>query len=318
MLRPPDLDPLAVRRQFTRRIGRMADADFLLRDVEQRLLERLALVRLQPGRVLDVGAGRGHGARALAARYPQAQVVAVDAVPGMLGPAAGAAPAGWRARWRAWFGAPGAARDRGALAPGGGASAPIPVAADAHALPLAASRFELVWSNLALHWFHDPAAVVAEWYRVVAPGGLLTFSALGTDTLRGLLDPTRRGFHDLHDLGDLLAARGFAEPVMDVERITVTWRDPLTALAELHALGGDASRSRPRGLAGRARRRGWLERLEALRGPDGRIAVPFELVFGHAWCPPAKRRADGYQPLPFVRSAGRPGTAGVAGPAPVG
>ena len=55
-----------------------------------------------------------------------------------------------------------------------------------------------------------------------------------------------------------------------------------------------------------------------LRGPDGRIAVPFELVFGHAWCPPAKRRADGYQPLPFVRSAGRPGTAGVAGPAPVG
>lgn len=308
MLRPPDLDPTAVRRQFARRVGRMADADFLLRDVEQRLLERMALVRLQPERVLDVGAGAGHGARALAARYPQAQVVALDVVPAMLAPpATGGQATGWRARWQAWFGA-----RSGAPAADGPASAPWPVAADAHALPLAGSRFDLVWSNLALHWFHDPKAVVAEWYRVVTPGGLLMFSAFGTDTLRGLLDPTVRGFHDLHDLGDLLAAQGFAEPVMDVERITVTWADPAKALAELHVLGGDASPARPRGLAGRARRRAWLDRLEAMRGPDGRIAVPFELVFGHAWCPPAKRRADGYVPLPFVRAAGGRGGAGSA------
>ena len=111
-------------------------------------------------------------------------------------------------------------------------------------------------------------------------------------------------FHDLHDIGDLLAAAGFAEPVMDSERLTLTWAGPQALLGDLRALGGNALRGRFRGLLGRGHLAGWLHALEALRGPDGRLQATVELVFGHAWCPARKRRSDGLR-SGRVRAAAR-------------
>lgn len=289
MLTAPDLDPSAVRRQFSRRARQPARADFLLAEIEGRMLERLDLVRLAPDSVLDVGCGAGRGMLALKRRYPAAELLGVDSS----------------------FGAARAARE--VLAPPSQgffarlrAAAAAPVAriavADANALPLRDASIDLIWSNLALHWFEAPERALAEWYRVARPGALLDFSYFGVDTfaeLRGLGARFMR-FHDMHDVGDLVAAAGFAEPVMDAERLTMSWPTPQALLDDLRALGGNALRDRFRGLLGRGQRAAWLQALEALRGPDGRLHAGIEVVFGHAWCPARKRRADGLSTVEFV------------------
>jgi len=301
MLAPSDLDPRAVRLQFDRRARRIADADFLLREVERRMIERLDLVRIEPRLVIDAGTGLGGGAARLKQRYPGATVLGVDLSPRMAAAAARAqaAPAmrSFAARFRRWFEA----------SPGSDA-APLFAACDAARLALPPASVDLLWSNLAWHWFADPVAVLAEWRRVMRAGGLVMFSAFGVDTLRELraLGVRLPPMHDMHDVGDALGAAGFAEPVMDAERLTVSWQDPAKLLDELRALGGDASRERRPGLRGRESRRRWLESLASLAGAGGRIALSVEVVYGHAWCPANGRAPAGYAPITFAprRSAG--------------
>lgn len=297
MAEASDLDPKAVRRQFDRRVAQAARADFLLREIEQRMLERLEYVRLTPGRVLDVGTGLGQGAARLQQRFPDAQVVGVDLSARRLAKARQLQGAGAReglaTRLRGWFGGQSAAARR-----------PVPgfCAADAGGLPLAASSLDLVWSNLAWPWFADPPAVIDEWMRVIRPGGLVMFSALGVDTLRGLQPAgvAPGGLPDMHDIGDALVQAGFADPVMDVEHLRVTWTDAQDLLSDLRALGGNPLRGRRRGLSVRASREALLARLDALRGEDGLIAADFEIIHGQAWCPPAKPLPEGYSRVEFV------------------
>ncbi len=302
---PSDLDPRAVRLQFGRRTARLARADFLLREVERRMLERLEVIRLSPAVVLDVGTGLGQGAAALQRRYPAASVFGADLAAPLAAQAArlhgSTARSGLAGRLRRWFGAGVDTEGR----------APAFFAADAAALPLAPNSVDLLWSNLAWHWFADPVAVVAQWHRVIRPEGLLMFSAFGVDTLKELraLGAALPAFPDMHDIGDALGVAGFADPVMDSERLTITWTDADALLSELSALGGNALRTRSAGLRPRRDRDRWRVAIESLRGADGRIAVSFELVYGHAWCPPQKRRADGYSPVSFVPRRG-PGAAG--------
>lgn len=148
-------------------------------------------------------------------------------------------------------------------------------------------------------------AAVGEWYRTLRPRGLLMFSALGVDTLVELRAASvlrTPALPDMHDIGDALVGVGFADPVMDTERLTVTWTDPARLLAELRALGGDASRARRRGLATPAARDRALAALaDRLRGGDPSVpmSVTFEIVYGHAWCGERKRLPDGYAPVEF-------------------
>ena len=193
-------------------------------------------------------------------------------------------------------------------------------AADAAGLPVAPSSVDLIWSNLAWHWFVDPKAVLAEWYRAIRPDGLLMFSAFGVDTLRELRAAGARlpAFPDMHDIGDALGAAGFADPVMDSERLTITWSDAEVLIEEIRALGGNALRGRGAGLRSRADRLRWAAAVEALRGADGRIALSFELVYGHAWCPPRKRLtgrrlcASELRAAPACTAGLRPTPAGVS------
>ncbi len=296
---PCELDPRAVRLQFARRVRRIADGDFLLREIERRMLERLELVRLEPERVLDVGTGLGQGAARLQQRYPRACVLGVDVAEPMAVQAArlhgASALRSLGTRLQRWFGG----------APSAGAS-PLFAACDAQRLPLAPSSVDLLWSNLAWHWFADPRAVLDEWQRVARAGGLLMFSAFGVDTLRELaaLGVRLPPMHDLHDVGDALVGAGFAEPVMDAERLTVSWDDAAKLMRELRGLGGDALRGRRPGLRGRGAMARWLAAIEALAGPDGRISITFEIVYGHAWCPARKRLPAGYSPVDFVAKGG--------------
>jgi malonyl-CoA O-methyltransferase len=260
-----EIDPRAARRHFERAAKSYARASRLEAEAAARMLERLDYVKIAPRRVLDAGCGPAREARALAKRYRGATLVALDFSLGML--RAGCAP-GPVAR---------ILRRRPALA----------LCADFERLPLAPGSIGLVWSNMALHWARDPLAALREFHRVLALEGLLMFSALGPDTLAELRAAAGGArvhhFPDMHDLGDMLVAAGFSDPVMDMERVTLVYAGGEALLEDLRASGQTcASRERARALSGR----GFLAALRAglaAQRRDGRLPVTYEVVYGHAW-----------------------------------
>jgi malonyl-CoA O-methyltransferase len=266
---PADVDEYYLSAHAVRRAFDAASVDYesaagVQRALRGRLLERLDLVRLAPAAVLDLGAGDGEGARSLKERYPRARVLALDLSLKMLERAA--------RRQRLWR-----RFDR--------------VLGDAHRLPLRNASVDLVFSNLTLEWCADHDAVFAEVRRVLRPGGLFTFATLGPDTLKELREPWRRiddyphvhRFIDMHDLGDGLMRARFAEPVMDVERLTVTYGGFEALHRELKSTGSrNLAQGRRRGLAGRAYRRALAELRSGLMR-DGVLPVSLEAVYGHAW-----------------------------------
>ncbi|RZI75985.1 MAG: biotin synthase [Variovorax sp.] len=155
---------------------------------------------------------------------------------------------------------------------------------------------DLLWANMALHMAADPEALIGRWHRSVATDGFLMFSCLGPDTVRELRSlyarlgwpPAGHEFTDMHDWGDMLVHAGFAEPVLDMERIVLTWPTPEAALAELRTLGRNLHPARFAGLRGK----GWRARLgDAMRDLEGqgenagRITLTFEIIYGHAFKP---------------------------------
>jgi malonyl-CoA O-methyltransferase len=267
------LDIPRVRRAFDRAATTYDAAAVLHTEVRDNLLKRLDLMALTPRIVVDAGAGTGHGSRALIRRYPKALVIALDTSPRML------QMAGRQQSWLRRF---------------------APVCADAARLPFPDSSVELILSNLMLQWC-DPDAVFAEFRRVLAPHGLLSFTTLGPDTLRELRSAWREvdsrthvnQFIDMHDLGDALVRGGFAAPVLDVERYTLSYLDLRRVAADLKATGAhNATRGRPRGLTGRRQFAAVQAAYEAFR-QDGRLPATYEVVFGHAWMPAAAARRAG-------------------------
>lgn len=275
------VDQRQVARRFSRVAATYASADFFAREVDRRMQERLDYINLSPQRILDLGCSRGGSFPGLMARYPQAQLLGLDLAPAMLRMAQPARPA-----WQRWLG----------LGQSGGAGR---VAADAARLPLKSRSAALVWSNLLLHWLDDPLPALAEAHRVLEVGGLLMFSTLGPDSLKELRAAFADGyahtqrFIDMHDLGDMLVACGFADPVMDMEVITLTYDDLDAMFAELRAAGSScAMKARRRGLTGAVSLKLARENYEKLRR-DGKLPATFEVVYGHAWKAEPKQTPDG-------------------------
>jgi malonyl-CoA O-methyltransferase len=258
------LDPRTVRRSFDRASRTYDTAAAVQGEIRTRMLERLDIVRLQPTAVLDLGAGTGHASRELKRRYPSAQVIALDSSLAML---RASAP---QQRFLRRF---------------------APVCGDAHRLPVRSQSFDLVLSNLLLEWCHEPDAVFGEVARVLRPKGLFTFTTVGPDTLKEVrelwrgVDPFTHvhRFIDMHDFGDALLRAGFAEPVMDTERLTVTYRDLSTLLDEIRGSGArNIAQGRPHGLTGRARGALVRSRSEELVR-NGPLRISVEVIHGHAW-----------------------------------
>jgi malonyl-CoA O-methyltransferase len=224
--------------------------------------------------VLDLGAGTGAATAALRDRFRKARVVAVDLAPGMLREAA---------RHQRLF----RRFDR--------------VLADAAALPFADGTVDVAYSNLMLQWFDDPARVFAGLARVLRPGGLLVFSTFGPDTLRELraawdaADPAGvhvNRFIDVHDLGSALQRTGFAEPVLDVDRVRDHHAQVVGLLRGLKAIGAhNVNAGRARALTGRGRFQAMTAAYEAQRTPQG-LPATWEIVYGVAWAAHSPRDED--------------------------
>ncbi len=264
------IDSGAARKHFARAARTYAGASRLEAEVASRMLERLDLVMLSPRRVLDAGSGPPR--RLFAGRYPRADLIAVDFSLAML-----------RAGKRRIF----------------QRNPPKALCADLAALPLADGSIDFAWSNMALHWMAEPLAALRELHRVLGADGLLMFSTLGPDTLKELRAAAGAGrvhaFNDMHDLGDMLVACGFSAPVMDMEMLTITYRDADALLADLRNSGQTSARAdRARGLAGRR----FAERLRGALGAAP--SATFEVVYGHAW-KGAPRRAEPAKTIQFQR-----------------
>ncbi len=289
------IDMPAVRRFANRAARRPAGAgDVVAREVESRMIERLALVRLSPARILDAGCGRSPAFSALHAKYPDAEIIALDFARDTL--AASRGQRGWVERARQVL----------------GVSHRSLVCADMATVPLPGASLGLVWSNLSLGSQSDLKRVFDEWHRILDVGGLVMFTAYGPDTLKELRasfaasgqPASVHAFVDMHDLGDMLVGAGFADPVMDMELLTLTYASVGQLVAEIRDTGqSNALLERRRGLLGRKRWQAVLAAYEAERR-DGRIPASIEIVYGHAWKGPPKKNRDGSSVMRFV-PAGR-------------
>lgn len=265
--RPPTIDPVAAARWQQRPQSASA---WLHEEVARRMEQRLDWIVRQPQSWLHWEPLRG-GLQAqalLAQRYPGARCrVHAASVSERAQAQRLAAGAWWRPqRW---------------LAALRGTPAPQPV--------------DLLWANMTLHMAADPEALIRRWHEALAVDGFLMFSCFGPDTLRELRalymalgwPAPAHEYTDMHDWGDMLVAAGFAEPVMDMERIELTFETPERLLQELRELGRNLHPARFAGLRGR----GWQDRLlQALRGladpaQDGRLKLTFEIIYGHAFKP---------------------------------
>ena len=279
------VDKAKLRQAFERASASYDDAAVLQHEVGRRMLERLSMIKVQPKVVLDVGAGTGAGTAGLMKRYPQALTVSLDMAVNMLKKT--------RKRGRWW-------------------RRPALVCGDAEALPCADDSVDLLYSNLTLQWCHDLDRVFAEFRRVLRPGGLLMFTTFGPDTLKELRASWSEvdghthvnAFIDMHDIGDALVRMGFADPVMDREDLTLTYRDSRTLMREIKQIGAsNVTAGRARGLVGKQRLAAVEQAYEAFRQADGLLPATYEVIYGHAWvtdAPAPSRLPEGMMSIPLT------------------
>jgi malonyl-CoA O-methyltransferase len=280
---PPD--KRAARRSFERAARHYDAAAPLHREIGKRLLEHLDPMRIDPARVLDLGCGTGAFLDSLGKRFPRAELVGLDLAHAMLIEAR--RRTGW---WRR------AVRSR----------SPRLVCADAERLPLAAGSIDFIFSNLALQWCRAEG-LFAEAARALSTGGLILFASFGPDTLKELraafaaADRARHvhTFIDMHDLGDALVHAGFADPVMEMEVVTVEYSTVAALADDLKATGArNALAGRPRGLTGVRVWKRMVEHYETQRR-NGTLPATYEVIYGHAWRAAPRRSADGRQVIDF-------------------
>lgn len=225
------MDPGAVQRQFDDAAATFDTADFVIAATRDGLLERLEPMVLEARFIIDLGAATGSATRALERRFKRARVVAVDSSRNMLRQAH---------IKRAWF------------------SKSAFLQAEGSMLPFSDHSIDVVFANQLLPWLPDPLPVFAEVSRVLRKDGLFLFSTLGPDSLAGL---RHEPFADMHDVGDAVVRVGLRDPVLDVDRLTVTYDTRESLLKDFRAIG--AHQCIP-------------EKVDISN-------LEFELIYGHCW-----------------------------------
>lgn len=239
----------------------------LQRNVCKELLHRLDLTSIKPSVILDVGCGTGWGTQDLLKKYKKAKVLSLDLSPEML---------------------------KQTKSKGGWLRKPTLICADAEDIPLEDESVDLIFSSLMLQWC-DYRKVFAEFKRLLKPDGLLMFSTFGPDTLKELKKSWEQvdshahvnEFTDMHDLGDELIQAGLAEPVMDMDLLTLTYQDVMSVMVDLKSIGANTilknqKKAAEQGLVTPGKLKKVISHYEQYR-KEGVIPASYEVIYGHAW-----------------------------------
>lgn len=266
-------DRALVRRRRDRAAAGFSDHSFLFEEVADRLADRLEDVRRSFPLVLDLGSHDGAMARALAGpggrRKGIERLVACDLSP--------------------------------AFAQAAGRTADAAVAADEEALPFAPQSFDLIVSNLSLHWVNDLPGTLVQIRQALKPDGFFCAALLGGETLTELrrclyeaemevaggVSPRVSPFAEIKDAGALMQRAGFALPVVDSDTLTVTYSDALALMRDLRGMGeSNAVLARRKVPASRALLFEAARRYAELHAePDGRIPATFQVLYLAGWSP---------------------------------
>ena len=252
------------------------NAGFLAQEVAKIMSERLGFLRLAPECILNLGAGTLQDAALLNTLFPKAHLVQQD-------------PSFANLHY-------GKARGR---------SVATPICADPHALPILAKSLAMVWSNFFLHHAQNLSPLVQEIARVLKDEGLFFFSLIGKGSFSELeasfADEYAHiaDFPDLHNVGDLLMQEGFENPVLEVERITLTYPDLATLFTDLRSVVFSHPKQR-KTLTGKHRWQAMCTAYEAQR-QEGQLPVSLEIILGHAWKAKPTQIADGRAIIRFER-----------------
>ncbi len=248
---------------FNRAVDSYDEAAILQREVGNELLDRLQYIRMEPETILDLGAGTGYLTQKLSEKYNDANVISLDFAEQMLK----------HSRYK---------------------ESAQKVCADALKLPIASQSIDFVFSNLMMQWCQDIQSLLKEIKRVLRPEGLFMFTSFGPDTLRELraswlaVDEETHVNHfiDMHDLGDILVVEKFADPVMDQDQYTLTYRDVPSLIRDLKSIGAAQLTDKSRvTLTGKQRFTEMQTAYEQFRWEDGLLPATYEVIFGHAWRP---------------------------------
>lgn len=204
-------------------------ANYLYRQVSERLLEQLDVIKLSPKRILDLGCGTGESSFELATRFPNAQIVGVDI-----------------------------AEQRIALAE---QQYPNIEFICGDVAQLEQDSFDLVFSNLMLHWVPLSASFLTTVEKLLKVDGLFLFSFYGPDTFRSLGN-VHAHLVDMHDFGDALVKNQFNNPILARETFLIEYDDKAQLLDDLTANGEAA-----------------LVDVEAETIEE----VTYEVITGHTW-----------------------------------
>lgn len=262
------MEKYKVRRNFDRAAVTYDAAAVLQQEVATRTLERFDFIKQQPHSILDLGCGTGLLTLGLMQRFAKATISALDLAPGMLSVLKGKIPLRRRISNR-----------------------PKLICADAEQLPIKDNSYDLVVSGLTLQWCNQPDQVFSEVMRVLKPGGLFMFTTFGPDTLKELRECWSKvddyshvsTFLDMHDLGDALMRHQYAEPVMDAERLCLTYKDVRQLLQELKCIGANnVTAGCNKKLTAKSRLLALEKAYEGYRD-QGLIPASYEIVYGHAW-----------------------------------
>ncbi|MDH4396103.1 MAG: methyltransferase domain-containing protein [Limnobacter sp.] len=283
----------ALVRQWERKVSRWSSVPFLLEEVHQRMLTRAEIMRPVEGAVLVQGWMHAQTFQALQGQFSDRVLHLVHPAPWPMAAQPLSPPVadaqGMSSKFKSFLSK--IVSNAGVTeSPRGIAAVQHAVAAPGADLPVPDASQALVWSPLWLHQINDPRHLMAQWHRVLKPDGGIFFSCFGPDTAKELhgfasaLGQRMPDFSDMHDLGDALSRQGFSDPVMEMEKLTLTYADPRKMIAEWRELNANLLLDRALGLKGAtALAKAYTKLAEELPHEASRHHLTLELVYGHAW-----------------------------------
>ncbi|BAS67391.1 malonyl-ACP O-methyltransferase BioC [Bathymodiolus septemdierum thioautotrophic gill symbiont] len=245
-----------VRLAFNKASSQYDEYAFLQKEIATRLDAKLEVISSNTDVILDLGAGTGLLSQSLLQRFPNSKIICLDFAQESLknNPSA------------------------------------YKLCADANHLPLADNSVNVIVSNLMMQWCPNLNQLFIECHRVLKNNGLMLFSTFGPDTLKELKkswavvdnETHVNIFTDMHDIGDQLLQSGFQSPVMEMEKLTLTYQTVTDLLKDLKAIGAQTVSTRSKSLTGKDKFQSMIKMYESYR-QDGKLPATYEVIYGHAW-----------------------------------